>query len=516
LNVQTEKLENHIARLTVEIEVARLDKAKKQAARKLAKRVNIPGFRKGRVPYNVLVNYVGEAPILEEAVESLGNDVYRTALEESKVEPYAMGELENFTLDPAPTFIFTVPMQPTVEMNDYLAVRMDYEAPEVKDKDVDDALRHLQEQHAVVEESQSPAALSDKVTMDVSGNFVDDDAEEADDHDHEDEDHDHDHEGEDEDHGHDHNAPIHEHDAEIYLEADREPVPGFADAVVGAAVGDEREFVLTYPDDEEKYQQFAGKVVKFHVAVKKIENVTLPPLNDDFAARVSEEDDDVEEPLTLLALRAKLREDIQTQMEESYQNEYTGKMIDELVEIADFAFADVMVNEQIEDIIQRTASNFGVTLEDYLRLTGQDIETLYEDESLRETAEKGVRRSLVMRGILDAEGITVTEEEIEGEVDRFLTQFGDQAPQYRSLFNTPDMRNSMVNSLLERKIRDRIVEIGRGIERAEPEAAPAVEAEAEAQDEEPKAEADTATSEDAPAPERSEETEASETSEASE
>lgn len=497
MNVQTEKLENHIARLTVEIEAARLDQAKKVAARKLAKRVNIPGFRKGKVPYNILVNYVGEAPILEEAVESLGNDVYRTALEASEVQPYAMGELENFKLDPAPTFIFTVPMQPTVAMNDYREVRLDYNVPEVTDEHVNNALRRLREERAVVEESQSPAAHGDRVTMDVSGNFVEDSAEaeaEAD----------HDHEGHEGD-GHDHNAPIHEHDSEIYLEEEREPLPGFSDAIVGATVGESREFVLTYPNDEEKYQTFAGKVVKFHVTVKKIENITLPALNDDFAARVSEDDDDVDEPLTLLELRVRLRENIRQQMEDKYRDEYVNQMITKLVDVADFAYADVMVNEQVEDIVRRTAGNFGVTLEDYLRLTGQDLEALYDDENLREVAEGGVRRTLVLRGILEAEGITVTEDEIEGEVNRFLERFGDQAAQYRSLFETTDMRNNMVNNLLEQKIRERIVEIGRGVV---PEAQAAATTTAADTDK-------TADDEAPPATAEPDTTEASETSEAS-
>ena len=136
MNVQTEKLDNHVARLTVEVESQQLEKAKKQAARKLAKRVNIPGFRRGKAPYRVLVSYVGEAPIVEEAVETLGNDVFRKALDESEIEPYTIGELEDFKLDPQPTFVFTVPMQPTVEMNDYLSVRADYEMPDVTDEDV--------------------------------------------------------------------------------------------------------------------------------------------------------------------------------------------------------------------------------------------------------------------------------------------------------------------------------------------------------------------------------------------
>jgi trigger factor len=476
LNVQTEKLDNHVARLTVEVETSQLEKAKKQAARKLAKRVNIPGFRKGKAPYRVLVSYVGEAPIVEEAIETLGNDVFRKALDESEIEPYTIGELEDFQLDPQPTFVFTVPMQPTVELNDYLSVRVDYEVPEVTDEDVDEALRRLQEEHAVVEESQSEAALGDKVTADVTGEYIeDDDVDDSDDEDDEpsesddeahahDEDDDHEHGDEDDhDHEHNHDAPIHQHGAVLYLDEDREPLPGFAEQLVGANVGDTVQFDLTYPDDSEKYGDFAGRGVRFQVDVSKIENVTLPPLNDDFAAKVADEDPDIEEEtLTLLELRARVRENISKAVADNYDNEYMSLVMEKLVEIGDFAYPDAMVVNQIDGMIESTAQRFGLAVEDYLRLSQNERDDLYEDETYREAAVSYIQRSLVMRGILDEENLEVEADEIAAEIDRFVAQFGEQADAYRGLFDTPEMRDTMTNNILEQKIRDRIVAIGRG------------------------------------------------------
>ncbi len=479
MNVQTEKLDNHVARLTVAVDVAQLEKAKKKAARRLAKHVNIPGFRKGKAPYRILVNYVGEGAIIEEAIEELGNDVYKKALVESRVEPYTIGELEDFKLEPQPTFVFTVPMQPTVDMGDYRNVRVDYEAPEVEDKDVDDALRRLQEEHALVEQSQRPAQMGDRITADVHGFFTNEDEDEADeeteddaadaaeaqqdaepDVDEDDDDYD-----DDDDHDEDfHNAPIHQHEAVLYLDEDREPLPGFAAALVGAEEGGTVEFKLTYPEDEDRYGEFSGREVRFVIEIDMVENVTLPALNDDFAARVTEEEEEEneDEPLTLLQLRARLRENIENAAKEQYSSQYVELVMDEMVEVATFSYPEAMITNQIDDMLESAARRFNVSLEDYFRLTQQDPEALHADENYRESAKKYIERSLVMRGVLDEEELTVTDNQIEEEINRVLSQFGEQAESFRSLFDTPDMRNNVTNNLLEQQITDRIVAIGKG------------------------------------------------------
>jgi trigger factor len=102
LNIQTERLDNHTARFTVELDIDRLEQAKQAAAKKIAKRVNIPGFRKGKVPYKILLNYVGEGALLEDAIEILGNDIYKEALDQSGVDPYGPGQLEDFKVEPQP------------------------------------------------------------------------------------------------------------------------------------------------------------------------------------------------------------------------------------------------------------------------------------------------------------------------------------------------------------------------------------------------------------------------------
>lgn len=476
MNVQTEKIENHIARLTVEIEPTQFDKAKKKAAKKLARYVNIPGFRKGKAPYNILVNYIGEGPILEEAIEDLGNDIYREALGKSEIEPYTSGELADFQLDPKPTFVFTVPMQPTVDMGDYRKVRVDYEPPTLEEEDFEDVLRNLQRENALIEESQHPAKMGDRIVADLHGFFTDDEDQDDDDEadadteetpdtdatdDDEVEDH-HEHDDDDNDHDHDdlHNAPIHEHDATIYLDEQDEPVPGFSEALVGVEPEQMREFTLTYPADADKYGEAAGREVRFVVEIHEVENVTLPELNDAFAERLTEEED---EPLTMLQLRERIRENMQRQLEQEHRSEYISKVMDQMMERATFAYPEIMIHSRIDDMLREMVENYGFDVDDYMRLIQKSREDMYADEVYRDSAENFIKRSLIMRGILDEEGIEVPEARIDEHIEEGLAQFDeDQQAGYRSLFENPQMRENVRNSLLEEMILERIVEIGRG------------------------------------------------------
>ncbi|MCA9885978.1 MAG: trigger factor [Anaerolineae bacterium] len=480
MNVQTEHLDNHTARLTVEVDASKWESAKKEAARKLAKRYRIPGFRKGKAPYNVILRYVGEPTIVEDAIESLGNEVYREALESSEVAPYAAGSLEDFKLEP-PTYIFTVPLQPKAELTDYRDVRLDYEAPEITDEDVEASLESLRSQRAEVEESEEPVAIGDRVTFDVHSEFSDgeepeaeeseaevseaeDSVEAAESEDAEEEhDHDHDHDDESENEIPKKGDPfIHRHDLRIDLnEGENEPVlKGFSASLAGSNVGDTVEFELEVPD-EESYEGIVGRKVHFSVEVKKIEKVALPELNDDFAAQVTEEED---EPLTTLdQLRERLRENLEREATNQAEIEYANKVLDEMVEQADVAYPDVMVAEQTDDMIEdfgRNIAQQGIQLENYLQIMGMTREDLAE--RYHEQAEKSVARSIVLGEIISAEKVRVRAAEIDQQIDEMMAQFGEQAEALRQYLDTPQQRSAIANNLLYERVMKRISAIGQG------------------------------------------------------
>ena len=474
MNIQTERLENHNARFTVTLENSQLDQAKQQAARKLSQKYNIPGFRKGKAPYNIVVRFFGEAPILEDAMEILGNEVYKQALDESGVAPYAPGQLEDFKAEPQPTFIFLVPLQPTVDLGDYRSLRMDYTEPVVEDTQVDKAMRQLQEDQALYEESTKPIEMGNRVAMELYAKIVGEEGEaaeaehthtEGEEHDHEHthaegEEHDHDHE-----HGHDHglggNEFIHEHDAVmLFSEENEEPIPGFRQAVLGANVDEERTFELTYPEDEKEYEEYAGKKAEFKVKIKKIENVTMPSLNDDLAARITEKE---EKPLTLLELRVRTRENLQQSTAQQAKSNFAGEALDKMVDGATIAFPEEMVDDQTDSYLERLDQDFrrqGLTLDDYMRIANKTKDQLKND--YREVAIKNLKRALVLREIRQVETIDIPEPAIDAEIDKMLLQFGEQAASLRGMLDTPQMRENIKNDLMEQGTLDRVVAIAKG------------------------------------------------------
>jgi trigger factor len=455
LNIQTERLENHTARFTVEVDNERLEKAKRMAAGRLAKRVNIPGFRKGKAPYKVLLSYLGEGAILEDAVEVLGNEIYKDALDQSEIEPYGPGSLEDFKAEPQPTFQFIVPLQPSVNLGDYHSVRLPYEAPAVEDKAVDDAIENMRERLAVIEESRQPVAAGNRVTVSLTGSFLDEDPsdEEAET------------EGEEAAETGEETEPenkvfIQRDEIIFLLTPDREPAPGFTDALIGATVDERREFELTYPEDEEEFQNLSGRHVKFDVTVKKIETMTMPALNDDFAARITESE---EKPLTLLELRMRTRENLQKTADERAQSEYSHEVLHEIIHGATVAFPEVLVDDQIQHLLQHVDSDLrqrGMTLDDYMKITGKTLQDLKNE--YRHQAVETIEHALVQQELIKAEKIEIDDARINDEIEKIVSQFGEQADAFRKFYSRKDARENLRNDLTNRAINERIAAIAKG------------------------------------------------------
>jgi len=511
LNVQTEQLDNHSARLTVQVEPERIEKAKEQAARDLSKRYRIPGFRPGKAPLKMVVNYVGEAAILERAVQKVGDEIYRDALKEANVRPYASGNLEDYQPD-SNTFIFTVPLQPTTILHDHRTLRADYTAPVVTDEDFEKSMQQLREREAVSEDSSEPIVWGNRVTVDIHSEFADgeerdeddeeedeeeeDEADEADDseeaeieasvedesaesedeaeseeeeHDHDHEGHDHDHEGHDHDHDHkdgeDHvfkgDQFIHQHDAAFVLTEGEEPViKGFAAALIGAKNGDEVEFELTVPE-EENYKDVAGRKVTFHVHVKKVETLTLPELNDEFAARLTAEEDT---PLDLEQLRVRVRNNMEKDVERKAREAFANGILDQVIARAEISYPDVMVQERIEELLKDLDGNLrqqGFTLDAYQKATGLTRENLYA--MYQPQAETNLKRTLVLGELLTAENLTVTDDDIEARAQEMVeTIKSENRDSLRKFLKSAAQRSRILNNMLYERVMDRLVQIGRG------------------------------------------------------
>jgi trigger factor len=524
LNIQIEHLENHTARLTVDVDAERLTKAMQQAARRIGQKVNIPGFRKGKAPYNIILKWVGEQAIMEEALDELGNQVYREALEESKLVPYAPGSLENVKTESGIQLTFMLSKQPEVTLGAYREVRLPFEATEVADDAVTEAIRRMQEQRALIESAQRPARLEDVVKAKIFGEVIHPEHAEAP-------------EAEEAEQVETETAPAadeakaevsaeaagespaaevaeageaaktvdavdavetaetvepaeaapvaedededeHEPDVETFVDdemdvlltADQahEFMPGFSANVVGLSAGEEKSFSLAFPADYQE-QRYAGHTFNLRVAVQEVKSRILPEINDDFAKQVTDNEVD-----NLLDLRIRVRKDLQESADRTVLDKYADSMLDSIIKQAAVLYPDEMVKEFTTDILKTLDENLrqqGLSLNRLMQVQNKDEAALRAD--YREMAIERIKRTLVLGELLKQEQVSVTDEEMNSHLDTLTTQFSkdtNEAGNFRKMLNRPDTRRQIVVDLMMRHLNERLAAIGKGENPPLPEA----------------------------------------------
>ncbi len=465
VKVHTEHLDDHTARLTVELEPEQVEKAMRQVARKLSKKTRIPGFRPGKAPFNVVVRMLGHEYVLSEALDSMLDEVYKEALKNSGITPYMPGELEEVEED-GTRLVFRVAKEPETELGDYRSIRVLYEPEEVTDEQIAEVLEGLQEHHAEREEVQRPAEYGDQLQLKLLEVVTVPDAEdqaptadgptedntEADDNDKAE-------------------VPtprvlLHEHNVAYMVSDDPEEdiVPGMSEHFVGAQAGDALEFELTWPDDDPE-SDLAGKRVRVTARVEKVYTRKLPEINDEFAKLASQGKFETLE---------ELREDIRRILENSAQKEAEEKtfseFVEQLVEQATLRYPPQAVEEVIDDYLKAFEEDlqqqYGLDLEHYLALTKIDKEELRDQ--YREAATRRLEQSLALGAFARAEQLLVSEDEISKRADELAAQLVTDTENEmmisaaKSVVNTPESRNHINALMLQERIGNQLLAIARG------------------------------------------------------
>ena len=387
LTVTTEPKEDRQLAMTVQVNEERVQHELKQAARRLASQVRIPGFRPGRAPYSVLVQMLGKEALYEEFLDRLGQEVYAQALEQEEIEAYASGIIEEVELEPTLTYKFTVPLKPEVKLGDYRSLRVEEPEPEVDEAEVEARLEALRDRHAGYVEVDRPVEYGDLVTIDVKAVLLDEEGNETD------------------------TVVLEETDWDVTpdKEMPMEP-PGLDEALVGMKPGEEKEVVLSWPEDSQS--MYAGKSARFHIKVRSIQAYQKPELDDEFAKMVDPEVESLEE------LKAKIREELREDQAEEMEQQYISDVLDKLVEMSELSYPPVAVELQLDEMMRQMdmdVRRMGFSgLEHYLQITGKEYEAFREE--LREQAETLLRRNLVMTEVREAEELTVTDAEIEARL----------------------------------------------------------------------------------------------------
>lgn len=435
MKVSSSELPPRQVSLEIEVEQERLDRAMEQAFQRIAGRVNVPGFRKGRAPRPMVERIVGKQAIVEDALEHLVPDVVNEAVAQQRVEPYARPRVEAIEFEPLRVRA-VVPLPPRIELGPYATdLRIEREEAAVDQGQVDAVIARLRESQAQWVPVSRPVQAGDRVGLDVRGQVQGSER-----------------------------LLLDSKDAEIVADPDGpQPAEGFVDQILGLSEGEEQSFTLSLPR-EYREAALAGQPVAFTVRLHWVKEKELPALDDTFAQQVGDYAD-------LAAVRGAIEAQVREREEQRIRESSESAALDKLVEISAVEVPPQLVQHQTEHLLETFAQNVerqGLKLEQYLSFVGKDMAGLRDE--LRGEAEKRVKRSLALDAFATAEAITVEPAEVEEEVEKAAAGL-DEAETARLLaLGNPETLARVEGVVRERKALQRLVSLATGQRDAPPSA----------------------------------------------
>lgn len=382
MSLQVEKLENNMAKLTIEIPAEELEKAIESAYRKSKNKISIPGFRKGKAPRKMIEQMYGKEIFYEDAANILIPDAYEKELEECTEEVVSSPKVDVVQLEAGKPFIFTaeVALKPEVTLGKYKGVKVPKADTAVTDDEVNAEIDKEREKNSrTVDVTERAVQKGDIATIDFEG-FVDGTAFEG---------------------GKGKDYPLTIGSGAF--------IPGFEDALIGAETGKEIEVNVTFPED---YQatELAGKAAVFKCTVKKLQEKLLPELDEEFVEEVSEESDTVEE------YKEEVRKKLADRKEADAKTAKEDAVIEAVIAGAEMDIPDAMVDTQQRQMVQDYAERLqsqGISMEQYMQFTGMTVQMLMEQ--VKPQALKRIQSRLVLEAVAAAEKLEASEEDFEEE-----------------------------------------------------------------------------------------------------
>ena len=407
MSLQVEKLENNTAKLTIEVPAEEFDKAIQAAYQKNKNKFNVPGFRKGKVPYAMVEKMYGAGVFYEEAANELIPDAYANAAAESELEIVARPEINATQIEKGKSFIFEaeVTLKPEIKLGKYKGVKVEAMDTTVTDEDVAAELDKVKEQNArLVAADDKAVEDGDQTTIDVEG-LVDGGAFEG---------------GK----GEDYPLTIGSHSF----------IDTFEEQLIGKKVGEEVEVNVTFP---EQYQakELAGKPAMFKVTIKEIKVKEYPELDDDFAQDVSEFD-------TLDEYKADIKKNLEEKKAQEAEADKESKVIEAIVNDSEMDIPEKMIEAQCQQMVEEFAQNIamqGISFDQYMQFTGTTVDQL--TEQVKPQAEARVQSSLVLEAIVKAEKIEASDEEFDEEIKRMAERYQMEADKVNELLSDDDKKN---------------------------------------------------------------------------
>ncbi|WP_125116142.1 trigger factor [Agathobaculum sp. Marseille-P7918] len=412
----TEKQEHSVIALTIEITKAEFEAAKDKAFKKTGKNITVPGFRKGHAPRKMIEKLYGEGVFFEEAFNIIYPEAMEMAVEKSGIKPVGRADVD--LGDPAEegglTIIAKVPVEPEVELGEYKGIEVEKETVKVLAADVKAELNRLAQRNARTETVDRKAKKNDTVDIDFEG-FVDGVAFEG-------------------------------GKAENYslTLGSGSFIPGFEDQLIGCKAGDEKDVVVTFPEDYHA-KELAGKEAVFKCKVHKVEETILPEMDDEFAKDVSETCE------TLDDLKKEISDRLKKERQEAADHAFEEKVLDAVIANMKADIPQAMIESQIDSIVQDFRYRVqmqGMTFEQYLQMTGTELgafRAMFKDQ-----AERQVKSRLVLEKVAELENIAVSDKEMEEEYAKMAEQYNMDVEKVKSIVAADALRDDLkISNALE-------------------------------------------------------------------
>lgn len=416
MSLQVENLEKNMAKLTIETSAEEFEAAVEKSYQKNKSKLSVQGFRKGKAPRKMIEKMYGAGIFFEDAANILIPDAYAKAAKESELEIVSQPNIDIVQIEAGKPFIFTaeVAVKPEVELGTYKGVEVEKSDVEVTEEEVTAELDRVREQNARTLTIEDRAVQDkDIATIDFEG-FVDGEAFEG---------------GK----GTDYPLTIGSHSF----------IDNFEEQLIGKNIGEEVEVNVTFPEEYHE-KSLAGKPALFKVTIKEIKAKELPELDDDFAQDVS----DCE---TVDAYKESVKEGLVKKKEDAAKAAKEDAVIEKIIEDAKMDIPDPMVDMQVrqmaEDFSYRMQSQ-GLSIEQYFQFTGMTPEAFLEQ--MKPQALKRIQSRLVLEAVVDAEKITVSEEEIDAEYDKMATAYKMELDKVKELIGD-EQKEQLIKDLAVQK-----------------------------------------------------------------
>ena len=390
MSLQVENLEHNMAKLTITVSAEEVEKALQAAYLKQRSKISLPGFRKGKVPRQMIEKMYGPEVFCDEAANHMISEAYGKAYDECELEIASQPTIDVVQLEKGKDFIFTaeVAVKPEVKLGEYKGLKVDKVSTRVMQKEVDEEIEKERERNArTVEVTDRAVQDKDIVTLDFEG-FVDGVAFEG---------------------GKGENYPLTIGSGAF--------IPGFEEQLIGAEIDKETEVKVTFPE-EYQAKELAGKEAVFKCTVHEIKAKELPELDDEFASEVSEEAETLEDYKA--EVKAKIKERKENEGKEKKENQ----AVEQAVANAEIDLPAPMVDlqaKQMADDFARRIMQQGMSVEQYFQFTGLNEEKMMEE--LKPQAEKRIRTRLVLEAIVAAENIEVSDERLDEELQKMADSY---------------------------------------------------------------------------------------------